>query len=392
MPKYWIPHPTQAGQPGDEESDAEQGQRGPLPSVRSPTAVREQSRRRHAGVSPPSRRDRNCSRASHCARPALAAEELGRNGGETPRPRAPAPAGLRPRRGQPASVATGLAGARASSADGCERAARAAGRDHHGRLGSRAWDRRWQADRVGSTDDDDLRRDVGAGRRDRLGQPRSGLPGHRRTGLHAGRGPGGHRRRASTSTRRAAASARCGEAIAEHCRRHYGLSYDPDTEVLVTTGATEALAAAILAFVDPGDEVIALEPFYDSYAASIDLAGGRTGRGRPVRPGLPARPGRAAPRRSPRGPRRSGDQLPAQPDRGGAGPGRAGRDRPAGHRPRRAGGLRRGVRAPGLRRRRAPAAGRLSRDARADDPDLLVRQDLLGHRLEDRLGARPGRS
>ena len=64
-------------------------------------------------------------------------------------------------------------------------------------------------------------------------------------------------------------------AIADHTRRHYGLSYDPDTEVLVTTGATEALAAAVLAFVDPGDEVIALEPFYDSYAASIDLAGGR---------------------------------------------------------------------------------------------------------------------
>ncbi|HWJ53822.1 MAG TPA: pyridoxal phosphate-dependent aminotransferase [Propionibacteriaceae bacterium] len=65
------------------------------------------------------------------------------------------------------------------------------------------------------------------------------------------------------------------EAIAAHTRRHYGLSYDPDLEILVTTGATEALAAAILAFVNPGDEVIALEPFYDSYAASIDLAGGR---------------------------------------------------------------------------------------------------------------------
>ena len=63
-------------------------------------------------------------------------------------------------------------------------------------------------------------------------------------------------------------------AITDHCARHYGLVYDPDTEVLVTTGATEALAAAILAFVNPGDEVIALEPFYDSYAASIDLAGG----------------------------------------------------------------------------------------------------------------------
>jgi N-succinyldiaminopimelate aminotransferase len=65
------------------------------------------------------------------------------------------------------------------------------------------------------------------------------------------------------------------EAIAEHSRRHYGLRYDPDSEVLVTTGATEALASAILAFVNPGEEVIALEPFYDSYAASIDLAGGR---------------------------------------------------------------------------------------------------------------------
>jgi N-succinyldiaminopimelate aminotransferase len=64
------------------------------------------------------------------------------------------------------------------------------------------------------------------------------------------------------------------QAIAAHSARHYGLSYDPETEVLVTTGATEALAASILAFVDPGDEVIALEPFYDSYAASIDLAGG----------------------------------------------------------------------------------------------------------------------
>lgn len=64
------------------------------------------------------------------------------------------------------------------------------------------------------------------------------------------------------------------QAIAAHALRHQGLTYDPDTEVLVTTGATEALAATIEAYVDPGDEVIALEPFYDSYAASIDLAGG----------------------------------------------------------------------------------------------------------------------
>ena len=65
------------------------------------------------------------------------------------------------------------------------------------------------------------------------------------------------------------------QAIAAHSSRKYGLSYDPEREVLVTTGATEALASSIMAFVNPGDEVIALEPFYDSYAASIELAGGR---------------------------------------------------------------------------------------------------------------------
>ncbi|MFI9151041.1 pyridoxal phosphate-dependent aminotransferase [Streptomyces sp. NPDC053367] len=63
-------------------------------------------------------------------------------------------------------------------------------------------------------------------------------------------------------------------AIAEHQRRWYGLTYDPDTEVLVTAGATEAIAAALLALVEPGDEVVALEPYYDSYAACIAMAGG----------------------------------------------------------------------------------------------------------------------
>ena len=65
------------------------------------------------------------------------------------------------------------------------------------------------------------------------------------------------------------------QAVVDHSHRHYDLTYDPDTEVIITTGATEALAATILAFVDPGDEVVALEPFYDSYAASVQLAGGR---------------------------------------------------------------------------------------------------------------------
>lgn len=63
------------------------------------------------------------------------------------------------------------------------------------------------------------------------------------------------------------------EAIAAHQRRHYGVEADPEREVLVTAGATEALAATILALAGPGDEVVTLEPFYDSYAASIAMAG-----------------------------------------------------------------------------------------------------------------------
>ena len=62
-------------------------------------------------------------------------------------------------------------------------------------------------------------------------------------------------------------------AVATHQRTRYGLAVDPETEVLVTTGATEALAAAVLALVSPGDEVLTLEPYYDSYAAVVALAG-----------------------------------------------------------------------------------------------------------------------
>ncbi|WFE46457.1 pyridoxal phosphate-dependent aminotransferase [Verrucosispora sp. WMMD1129] len=62
-------------------------------------------------------------------------------------------------------------------------------------------------------------------------------------------------------------------AVAAHQRRFWGLEYDPDGEVVVTAGATEAIAAAILALCEPGDEVVCFEPYYDSYAASIALAG-----------------------------------------------------------------------------------------------------------------------
>jgi N-succinyldiaminopimelate aminotransferase len=62
-------------------------------------------------------------------------------------------------------------------------------------------------------------------------------------------------------------------AIAAHQQRHYGIELDPDTEVAVTTGCTEAVAAALLGLVDPGDEVLLLEPAYDSYPAMLQMAG-----------------------------------------------------------------------------------------------------------------------
>ncbi|GAA0900090.1 aminotransferase [Virgisporangium aurantiacum] len=62
-------------------------------------------------------------------------------------------------------------------------------------------------------------------------------------------------------------------AISAHQKEYWGLDYDPDGEIVVTAGATEAIAAAILALCDAGDEVVCFEPYYDSYAASIALAG-----------------------------------------------------------------------------------------------------------------------
>ncbi|RAY13000.1 putative succinyldiaminopimelate transaminase DapC [Actinomadura craniellae] len=62
-------------------------------------------------------------------------------------------------------------------------------------------------------------------------------------------------------------------AVAAQRAARYGLEYDPDGEVLVTVGATEAIAAAVLALAGPGDEVVVFEPYYDSYTATIALAG-----------------------------------------------------------------------------------------------------------------------
>jgi N-succinyldiaminopimelate aminotransferase len=61
-------------------------------------------------------------------------------------------------------------------------------------------------------------------------------------------------------------------AVAEHQRRFWGLDYDPAGEVLITAGATEAVAASILGLCEPGDEVVCFEPYYDSYAAVVSLA------------------------------------------------------------------------------------------------------------------------
>lgn len=65
------------------------------------------------------------------------------------------------------------------------------------------------------------------------------------------------------------------ESLAEKVSRHYQIDYHPDTEVTITSGATEAIYAAITAVVCPGDEVIIFEPAYDCYAPTVELNGGK---------------------------------------------------------------------------------------------------------------------
>ncbi|MFL0288497.1 pyridoxal phosphate-dependent aminotransferase [Mycobacterium sp. SMC-21] len=65
------------------------------------------------------------------------------------------------------------------------------------------------------------------------------------------------------------------QAIAAQRTRHYGIDYDPDTEVLVTVGGTEAIAAAVIGLVEPGSDVLIIAPFYDSYSPVIAMAGCR---------------------------------------------------------------------------------------------------------------------
>ena len=180
------------------------------------------------------------------------------------------------------------------------------------------------------------------------------------------------------------------DAVAAHQERFYGLRVDPRSEVLVTAGATEAIAAVVLALCEPGDEVVTFEPYYDSYAATIALAGGVR------RTSVLRFPDFAVDEASLRAAFSSRTRLvllntPAQPD------------------------------GQGLHPRRARARRALAREHdawvvtdevyehlvfdgaehvpvatlpgmwRADHHDLLGRQDVLGHRVEGRLGDRAGR-
>ena len=132
-------------------------------------------------------------------------------------------------------------------------------------------------------------------------------------------------------------------AVAEHQQRFYGLDVDPD-DVLITTGATEAIAAAVLALCEPGDEVVTFQPYYDSYAATIALLGRHAAGGPAAAARLsPSIPTSCAPRSRPH-PRGAG-QLPAQPDRRRPHPRAAHHDRCARRRVRRGGRHRRGLRA-----------------------------------------------
>ena len=161
------------------------------------------------------------------------------------------------------------------------------------------------------------------------------------------------------------------EAIAEHQQRFYGLSFDPGTEVLVTAGATEAIAASLLALCETGDEVIAFEPYYDSYAACIAMAGAVR---RPVTLRPPAFALDLDAVRDAINPRTRLLLLntPAQPDWGGVQPGGAGGAGSARRRARSAGGQRRGVRAPDVRGG-ARADRHAARHARAHDHHWLGR-------------------
>jgi len=225
-----------------------------------------------------------------------------------------------------------------------------------------------------------------AGRHDRLGQSRPGLPGHRWAGRDRRRG-----RRRDSGGAWQPVPARPGhpelrQAVAAHQKRFYGLDFDPDTEVLVTAGATEGIAAALIALLEPGDEAIAFRALLRLLRCLRGHGRGGPGAGhlRPpdFRPDIDALRAAITSRTS------SSCSTPPQPDRGGVHPDELAQiaSAPA---PTTCSCVGRGLRAHGLRGFHLPivslpgmSSGR-SRSAR--------RQDVSFHRLEDRLGHRePG--
>ena len=178
-------------------------------------------------------------------------------------------------------------------------------------------------------------------------------------------------------------------AVAAHQRAWYGLELNPDTEVLATVGATEAIAATLLALCEPGDEVVMFEPTYDSYAAAAAMAGAVP---RLVRLHPPDWRFHADELAAAFGPRTKLVLLnsPHNPTGKVFSPAELDAGRRAVPGPRRPGGHRRGLRAPGLRRHPCPP-GHAARHGRAHRDHLLGRQDLLLHGLEGGMGVRPPR-
>ena len=109
----------------------------------------------------------------------------------------------------------------------------------------------------------------------RLHQPGPGLPQLSRAGAPQGGGGPRDSRRTSTSTPSPGARSGCAHALARSYAERYGLDVDPEREITVTCGATEAMIATLLAMVNPGDEVIVFEPFYENYGPDTILADAR---------------------------------------------------------------------------------------------------------------------
>ncbi len=176
-------------------------------------------------------------------------------------------------------------------------------------------------------------------------------------------------------------------AVAAHYARWQGVALDPEAEVMVTSGATEAIAGALLALIEPGDEVVLFEPMYDAYLPLVRRAGGVPRFVTLAPPAFRLTEEALARAFSPRT-KVALFNNPLNPtatifsDADLALLGRVLRP------PRRHRALRRGLGARRLRRPPPQAADRAARHARAHGEDRLGRQDLLPHRLEGRLRLR----